>query len=59
MSPEAYRAIRKGVGSQERAAELLGLHKMTVSKRERGEQEIDREAELALLYVAERHGKGT
>ena len=51
MTPEAYRELRKGIGNQKFVAEKLGLHKQTLSNRERGVKPIDREAELALMYL--------
>lgn len=52
MSPREYRDIRKGLGlSQPELARLLGVHEMTISKRERGENPITSEAALALKMV--------
>lgn len=56
MTGEEYRALRERVGSQTEAAERLGIHRQTISQRERGVLPIDGEAELALRCLAE-HGK--
>lgn len=53
MSGEEYRALRERVGSQREAAERLGVHRQTISQRERGVLPVDREAELALRCLAE------
>jgi transcriptional regulator with XRE-family HTH domain len=47
----AYKALREEIGSQAYVAGLLGVHFMTVSKRERGANPVTREAEWALLYA--------
>ncbi len=51
MTPESYRELRRNIGSQDFVAEKLGVHKQTISNRERGVKPIDREAEWALLYL--------
>lgn len=51
MTPEAYRAARKGRGTQKAVALMLGVHPMTITKRECGVQPISREAELAMLAL--------
>lgn len=56
MSPDEYRTLRQSIGTQAEVAELLGVHRVTVADRERGAKPIDREAELALRYLAERAG---
>lgn len=48
-----YRKLREKIGSQSETAELLEVHPMTISKRERQENPVTREAELALLYLIE------
>lgn len=55
MRATEYRRLRESIGTQERVAELLGVHRVTVARREAGDPryEIDREAELALRYLAE------
>lgn len=56
MTADAYRTLRKSIGTQAKVAELLGVHRVTVADRERGRHEITREAELALRYLVERQG---
>ncbi len=41
MTREAYRALRKTIGSQTAVAETLGLHRITIVNREGGKQPID------------------
>lgn len=53
MTADQYRRLRVRVGSQERVAKLLGVHPMTISKRERGELEVDLEAAVAIRCLAE------
>lgn len=47
-SPAAYAAQRRAIGSQAKAAALLGLAKSTLARRELGQLPISREAWLAL-----------
>ena len=54
MSPEKYRAQRKKIGTQGDVAKALGVALNTVSRRELGNLEIPREAELALRYLVEK-----
>lgn len=54
---ERYRVLRAGLGSQKDVADLLEVHPQTISKRERGERPVTREAELALLYLREHEGE--
>lgn len=51
MTRLQYAEARKKIGTQETVAKLLGVHKITVSKRECGMQAISHEAELALLSL--------
>lgn len=55
MTADEYKALRKRVGPQTDVAERLGVHPMTVSKRERGVLPITDEAAIALRCLAE-HG---
>lgn len=48
MTPAQYRAERLKRGSQTQVAKLLGVDPQTISRRERGERPINREAEIAL-----------
>jgi len=52
MTPEAYRALRKTIGTQAKVAEALGVHRVTVVNRERGAQPIDTEAVHALRWLS-------
>ena len=45
---QLYRKLRRERGTQEAVAALLGVHPMTISRRERGEMEIPDEALIAL-----------
>lgn len=51
MNSEAYRAERKLRGTQVEVAEKLGVHQVTIARRETNEMPITREAELALLSL--------
>jgi DNA-binding transcriptional regulator YdaS (Cro superfamily) len=51
MTAMAYKATRELRGSQVAVARLLGVHSVTISKRECGVQPVSREAELALLTL--------
>ena len=54
MTKKQYRTKRKKAGlSQRGLANLLDIHHLTVSKRERGVSPIFREAEYALKYLVE------
>lgn len=52
MTPEKYQAARKRIGTQEAVAALLDVDPQTISRRERGELPITREAWLALLSLS-------
>ena len=54
MTKEEYAHIRKGLGTQAHVASQLDIDPMTVSKRERGDNNITHEAELALRYLVVR-----
>lgn len=51
MTPSQYRQARKARGTQASVAAALGVHPMTLSKRETGSVAIPREAVLALLSL--------
>ena len=60
MTSDEYREIRQRMGlTQEQLARELGVTSMTVSRRERGETEIDGEATHALKRLWERHVVGS
>ena len=48
MTPAAYQAARKRIGTQADVAALLNVDPQTISRRERGELPITREAALAM-----------
>lgn len=51
MNPTQYKSERQQRGTQKAVAVLLGVDYRTVQRRESGEIEITREAELALLAL--------
>ncbi len=59
MTPEAYRALRKAIGTQAEVAEALKVGRDTIVKREGGKRPIDTEATYAMrwLTVANQEGK--
>lgn len=61
MTPEAYKTERQRRGTQQGVAAMLGVDYRTIQRREAGEIEITREAQLALLALprsAGRRGQG-
>lgn len=48
MTPEEYKATRERLGTQAEVASLLGVHRVTVAKREGGTMTITNEAVLAI-----------
>ena len=54
MTATEYRAERRKRGTQHSVAALLGVHQVTIARRETGAQPINREAELALLALPEK-----
>lgn len=53
MTADEYRALRERVGSQREVAARLGVHFMTISKRERGVLPVTEEAAIAIRCLAE------
>lgn len=51
MDYKEYRETRKRLGSQQKVAQWLGIHKQTISNRELGKYSITSEAVLALTYL--------
>jgi transcriptional regulator with XRE-family HTH domain len=51
MTPAQYRALRIKLGSQPAVAAMLGIDPQTISRRERGELPINKEAEMALRAI--------
>ena len=54
MTATEYRAERRKRGTQHAVAAALGVHQVTIARRETGAQPINREAELALLALPEK-----
>jgi hypothetical protein len=62
MTGSGYARLRRSLGSQTEVARMLGVHRMTISKREREARDcpVTREAEFALRYLHEqRRGRPT
>jgi hypothetical protein len=51
MTNKAYQTIRESVGSQQCVAKKLNIAKRTLQRREKGEAEIPREAEVAMYSL--------
>jgi len=51
MNAIEYKSEREKRGTQASVAALLGVSRVSVARRETGEQPISREAELALLSL--------
>lgn len=52
MTPSAYKALRKSIGTQQAVADLLEVHRVTIAKRESGDLEIHAEAAWAMEKLA-------
>lgn len=48
MTPAEYKALREKLGTQKAVADLLGVTRETVARREQEGGKINREAELAI-----------
>ena len=48
MSPAQYRAARRARGTQQAVADAMGVHRVTIAKRESGLTVVTTEAWLAL-----------
>jgi transcriptional regulator with XRE-family HTH domain len=57
MTAAEYKAERESRGTQEGVAALLGISRVSVARRETGEQPISREAELAILSLPKKRKK--
>lgn len=57
MTSEIYKAERKLRGTQMSVAAKLGIHQVTLARRETGVLPIDREAELAILSLPKKRKK--
>jgi hypothetical protein len=56
VSPAEYKSTRKERGTQKGVAALLGVDYRTIQRREAGEIEITREAELAAASFSDANG---
>lgn len=54
MNAEEYKALRKGIGSQARVAELLGVTRQLISAREKGAARLTEESAIAIRELARR-----
>lgn len=57
MNPADYKSQRELRGTQTSVAALLGVNRVTVARRETGEQVITTEAWLALLALPKKRKK--
>lgn len=57
MTATEYKAAREKVGTQQAVADALGVHQVTVARRETGDMKITIEAAFAILWLA-RGGAG-
>ena len=51
MTTSEYKSARKRIGTQSEVASMLGIHRVTVAKRESGALKITNESALALLAL--------
>jgi len=51
MTPEQYKTERQKRGTQAEVAALLGLARLAIIRREKGQRPIPKEAELAILAL--------
>ena len=51
MNGQEYKSERKRIGTQSEVAAKLGIHRVTVAKRESGALKITNESALALLSL--------
>jgi len=57
MNPTDYKSQRELRGTQAAVAVLLGVNRVTIARRETGEQVITKEAWLALNRLPKKRGK--
>ena len=57
MNADDYKQARQERGTQAAVAEMLGVSRVTVARRETGTLTITQEAKLALLSLPRRTGK--
>ena len=51
MTREQYAKLRKKIGTQQWVADLLGVHQVTIARRETGVLPITKQAEFALRWI--------
>lgn len=51
MTASEYKAAREKVGTQQAVADALGVHQVTVARRETGDMKITTEAAFAMLWL--------
>jgi transcriptional regulator with XRE-family HTH domain len=59
MNALDYKRERALRGTQESVAALLGVSRVSIARRETGEQPISREAELAILSLPKKRKKSS
>lgn len=57
MTPTEYKAERQARGTQRAVAKALGVHHVTVARREAGALPVSQEASLALLALPKKETK--
>lgn len=55
MTANLYKKKREKIASQQVVADLLGVARETIARRETGAQRITKEAELALIELESQH----
>lgn len=48
MTAQAYKSVRESIGTQKKVSSLLGVHRVTLARRETGALPVTREAALAM-----------
>ena len=54
MTPKQYARIRRKIGTQETVAALLGVHRVTIAKREANMRSVPPDAEKAIEELSEK-----
>lgn len=57
MSPKEYKAAREAVGTQSEVADLLGISRPTIARRETPDGRITEEAAIAILQLKPKQPK--
>jgi DNA-binding XRE family transcriptional regulator len=55
MTPAEYKSLRAALGTQQKVADVLGLSRETVARRETGDYPLTAESILAIKYL-QQHG---